>query len=181
MKPSTLLTALCMATSTSFCFAQSFSYPSTIKQPVTDTYYHQVVVDNYRWLEDVNSDQVKNWLKAQSNYTNGWLEKIQGRNDLFNDFKKLDALKTFDISVGAREANRYFYKKTYANEKVGKIYYREGKDGKEVLLYDPSADAKGKSVSITFYVPSKDGKKLALGIAEGGGEIATIYIMDVDT
>ncbi len=67
------------------------------------------------------------------------------------------------------------------DEKVGKLYYREGKEGKEILLYDPLKEDKTKSYSINYFVPSEDGKKVAFGIAEGGAEVATIHIMNVDT
>src|SRR5436190_351132 len=58
--------------------------------------------------------------------------------------------------------------------------YRDGKNGKEILLYDPLAKAGGKTYSINYFVPSEDGKKMAIGIAEGGAEVATIYILNVD-
>ncbi len=39
--------------------AQTFTYPPTPKQPVADTIFGKVVVDNYRWMEDMNSPQMK--------------------------------------------------------------------------------------------------------------------------
>src|SRR5215470_6401288 len=155
--------------------------PSTKKAPVTDTYYGMQVTDNYRWLEDMNNKDVQDWFKAQHDYTDGWLDKISGRDELLADFKKLNALKPANINSLTRKSNRYFYKKTLPAENVGKLYYRNGKDGKEILLYDPRADSKGKTFSINYFVPSEDGKRIAFGLAEGGAEVATIYIMDVDT
>jgi prolyl oligopeptidase len=159
------------------CIAQP---PVTKKITVTDTYYSLQVTDNYRWLEDMNNKEVQDWFKAQHDYTDSWLDKISGRDALFEDFKKLNALKPANINNITRKANRYFYKKTLPAENVGKLYYRDGKNGKEVLLYDPLAKAEGKTYSINYFVPSEDGKKLAFGIAEGGAEVATIYVMDVD-
>jgi prolyl oligopeptidase len=43
--------------------------PATPKRPVTDVYFGKAIVDNYRWLEDVNSPEVKDWFKAQGDYT----------------------------------------------------------------------------------------------------------------
>ena len=154
--------------------------PATKKASVTDTYYGKQVTDNYRWLEDMNNKEVQDWFKAQHDYTDGWLDKISGRDALLEDFKKLDALKPANINGLARKANRYFYKKTLPAENVGKLYYRDGKNGKEILLYDPMSNSKGKTYSINYFVPSEDGKKIAFGLAEGGAEVATIYIMNVD-
>ena len=162
--------------------AQNFLYPATPKQPVADTIFGSVVVDNYRWMEDMNSQQVKDWLKMQADYTNYLLDKIPGRNALLEDYKKLDKLAPTDIPYVRREANRYFYKKTLAGENVGKIYYREGKAGKEILLFDPATYTKDKTEAVTFYfIPSKDGKKIALILGQSGVEVFTIRVMDVGT
>ena len=155
--------------------------PATKQIPVTDTYFGKQVVDNYRWLENMNAPEVQAWFKAQHDYTNSLLDKIPGRDSLFNEFKKLDALTPAEISAITRKANRYFYKKTLPGEKVGKLYYRDGKNGKEILLYDTGSNGSGKPYSINYFVPSEDGKKLAFGISEGGAEVATIHIIDVDS
>ena len=74
------------------CIAQTFNYPPTPKQPITDTIFGKVVVDEYRWMEDMNSQQMKDWLKMQSDFTNNLLDKIPGRDALVEEFKKLDQL-----------------------------------------------------------------------------------------
>jgi prolyl oligopeptidase len=60
------------------------------------------------------------------------------------------------------------------------LYFREGKNGKEILLFDPVSRNDGKTYTINYFVPSEDGKKLAYGISESGAEVSTIYIMDTD-
>src|SRR5258705_8002987 len=77
--------------------AQTFDYPPTSKQPVTDTIFGKVVTDDYRWMENMNSQQVKDWLKAQANYTNSWLNKIPGRDSLVEEYKKIDKLSVAEI------------------------------------------------------------------------------------
>ncbi len=157
-----------------------WNYPATKKTPVTDRYFGKDVNDNYRWLESIDSAEVKDWLKAQHDFTNGILDKIPGRDSLVNDFVRLDAMKPASINYIIRKNGRYFYKKTLPVENVGKLYYREGVSGDEVLLFDPTEGASGKSISLSFYLPSEDGKKVVLGVAEGGSESATIRIMNVD-
>jgi len=181
MKRLAVTTALASTLLPAFLFSQSFQYPVSPKQPVTDTYFHRVVMDNYRWLEDMNNKEVQDWFKAQHDYTNNWLERIPGRDALFADFEKLDALRSATISDITRKGQRYFYKKTLPRENVGKLYYRDGKMGKEVLLYDPSIEKDGKTYSINYFAPSEDGKAIAFGLAEGGAEVATIHIMNVDS
>jgi prolyl oligopeptidase len=155
--------------------------PISKQIPVTDVYFGRTVTDNYRWLEDMNNKEVQDWFRAQHNYTDSLLARIPGRDSLFQDYKSLDALATATISDITRKANRYFYKKVLAGENVGKLYWREGRTGKEILLYDPVAVKDGKTYSINYFVPSEDGKLLAFGVSEGGAEVATIHIINVDT
>ncbi len=155
--------------------------PATEQKPVTDIYFGKTVTDNYRWLENMNDKAVQDWFKAQSDYTNSLLDKIPGRDSLFHEYQRLDALASADITSITRKANRYFYKKTLPGENVGKLYYRVGKEGKETLLYDPASGTNGKSNSINYFVPSEDGKMLAFGVSQAGSEVSTIHIMKIDT
>jgi prolyl oligopeptidase len=157
-----------------------WNYPPTKKTPVTDIYFGKAVNDNYRWLESINNADVKDWLKAQHDFTDGILDKIPGRNSLINDFIRFDTMRPASFSSIIRKNGRYFFKKTLPGENVGKLYYREGVNGKEILLFDPTAGISGKSVSLTFFLPTEDGKKVVLGIAEGGSMTATMRIMEVD-
>lgn len=155
--------------------------PATPERPVTDTYFGTRVVDDYRWLEDLKNPETTAWLKAQADYTAGVIDRIPGRDSLLDDFVRLDAMRPAVISNVTRKNGRYFYKKTLPSENVGRLFYRQGLNGKETLLFDPTAGANGTSVSLSFYRVSEDGKKVVLGVAEKGSESSTVRIMDVDT
>jgi prolyl oligopeptidase len=148
---------------------------------VTDTYFGQKVIDHYRWLEDMKDSGVLRWFKAQAEYTNSYLDKIPGRDSLVAAFTRLDALQPAEIDGIQRKGDRYFFKKTLPGEKVGKLYYRDGEDGKSVLLYDPGKDKEGIPYSLNSFTPSEDGKQVALAVTKGGAEVSRIYTMDVAT
>ena len=154
--------------------------PVARKAPVTDTYFDTRLSDDYRWLEDLSSRETTDWIKAQADYAKSVIDRISGRDALLNDYVRLDAMRPAVISEVSRKNGRYFYKKTLPTENVGRIYYRDGIQGKEVLLFDPTKGAQGKSVSVAFHAASEDGKQMALGVAEQGSESATIRILDVD-
>ena len=162
-------------------FSQTYTYPTTPKRPVTDDYFGRKITDNYRWMEDMNSIETKTWLKAQATYTDSMLNQLNGRDGLVNTFVAYDALKPVIYGQITRRGNRYFYKKTTNQNNVGKLYYREGKLGPEKLLVDPASFDKKKQYSLSSFKPSEDGSKLVFGLAEGGGEISTVQILNVDT
>ena len=61
---------------------QKTDYPVTEKNEVKETYFGEEVIDNYRWLEDDNSDETTDWVKAQNNFTFNYLNNIPFRNIL---------------------------------------------------------------------------------------------------
>ena len=153
--------------------------PATPKRAVYDTYFGKTVVDNYRWLEDMSSPESKDWFKAQGEYANATLAQIPGRDKLiqtFVDYDKLLAVRYGDIK---KRGDAYFYRKTLPTEKAGKLYMRQGKTGPETLLFDPLTYEPGKTYLMTAFTPSSDGKKLVIGIQEGGAELSTLRTMTV--
>jgi hypothetical protein len=56
------------------------TYPVTRQDPsVSDDYHGTKVADPYRWLEDDNAAETKDWVKKQNEVTFGYLEKIPFR------------------------------------------------------------------------------------------------------
>src|SRR5215468_12256015 len=158
--------AACLAASmlALFAVAALAQPPAARKAQVTDTYFDTKLSDDYRWLEDLSSKETTDWIKAQADYTKGMMDRIPGRDALLNDYVRLDGMRPAVISSVSRKNGRYFYKKTLPAENVGRIYYRDGIEGKETLLFDPTKGAEGKSVSVAFYAASEDGKQVALGV-----------------
>ena len=58
-----LLIALLLNTS---CTNKKIIYPETDIIPVTDSYYGEDILDNYRWLEDDMSEKTKDWVERQN-------------------------------------------------------------------------------------------------------------------
>ena len=52
-------------------YAQRLSYPEARKERHADEYFGTTVPDPYRWMEDFNSDEVKEWVKKENQVTFG--------------------------------------------------------------------------------------------------------------
>ena len=162
--------------------SQSYHYPTTKIVAASDTYFGTTYKDPYRWLENLNTPEVDDWLKQQANYTNSILSNISGRDALVAEWKTIDKNQVVQIAPLDYINGRLFYFKMIPGEKVKKLYYRIGLySGEEVLLFDPLTFKKGKIFSISDAVPSPDGKKIIINIQEGGSETNTMNIMDVAT
>ncbi len=155
-------------------------YPPTRTVDASDTYFGRTYNDPYRWLEDLKDKNVEAWFKAQAELTDGLLAKIPGRDALAQEWMELDRLKPAAYSAITFEHGRVFYKKTLGGENVGKLYFRQGWNGEEKLLFDPGTYKPGVTTTIQSFVPSWDGKHVAIGFTAGGAEYSEIRVLDVD-
>ena len=158
-----------------------YHYPPTKTVDSTDTYFGVTYHDPYRWLEHIETPEVETWFKQEANFTDSILNTLNGRDALIKEWNELINLVGAMFSTFSYENGRLFYRKMMPGESVGKIYYRQGIDGKEQLLFDPIAYISGKTLAVQSISPSYDGRKLAIAYAEQGAELSVIKIMDVDS
>ncbi|MBK8366765.1 MAG: prolyl oligopeptidase family serine peptidase [Bacteroidetes bacterium] len=158
-----------------------YNYPKTKTVDSSDTYFGVTYKDPYRWLENLKDTNVISWCKDQADFSKSILENITGRDELIAEWKMLDSLQPPRINRRNIKNGRVFYNKTMPKENVAKVYYKEGIDGKEILLFDPTIYIKDKTLSVQASIPSYDGKKIMIAYSENGAETSTIKIMDVDT
>lgn len=154
-------------------------------KPVTDKYFETNIVDEYRNLENIEDAQTLNWMNLQTAYTNSILERIPKRNYYLEKRLEIDKRQGNSIShLKISGNNKYFYLKKKGDEKVDKLYYRNGFSGKEELLYDPvhyKSSEPHHNFVINYISPSWDGSKIAISMSEKGNERADVIIMDVKT
>lgn len=157
-----------------------FIYPLSRTVDSSDTYFGKTYPDKYRWLENIKSPEVALWFREQATYTNLALAKLNGRDGLIEEWKMLDKLKPATFSNITSRNGRVFYRKTLPGESVGKLYYKQGVAGKEILLFDPLNQISGQKLSMQEFLPSFDGKLVALAYSRQGAEVGTIRIIDVE-
>lgn len=159
--------------------------------PAIDDYFNIKIIDEYRNLENLQDPTVIDWIGSQTKYSNAILNKIPNRDYYTVQRLKLDKKQGYTVTnLKITANNKYFYLKKYGDEKIAKVYYREGFGGKEEVLYDPgnftsSFKKKGLQDDHNFAVnlisPSWDGSKIAISMSEKGKEISEVIIMDVTT
>ena len=59
--------------------AQGLKYPVARVSDHTDVYFGTTVADPYRWMEDVDSPEVKTWVDAENAVTQGFLADVPAR------------------------------------------------------------------------------------------------------
>jgi prolyl oligopeptidase len=113
----------------------SVSQPVTPAEVVTDLIHGVPVTDPYRWLEDGDSTQTREWLERQREYTRAYLDHLPGRDLIRKRIREFLAVETYDSvqTVGTR----HVFRKRLPNQEQPSIYMREGLQGDDQLLVDP--------------------------------------------
>ncbi|WP_343909278.1 prolyl oligopeptidase family serine peptidase [Aquimarina litoralis] len=149
---------------------------------VVDTIHGQLIQDPYRYLENSNSEEVKNWIFEQNDIANSFLNSITKKDYLIKKQIELDKLDQFEISsIKLTSNNQLFYLKRLPEENTSKLFYKKDINAEEQLLLDPSElNLNGKNI-ISYIQPDWIGSKVVVAVTEKGREVSDILIINVTT
>src|SRR5262245_24475422 len=117
-----LLSVLTLGPAAAFTDAQRPAYPTTPRGDVTDDYFGVKVSDPYRWMEDLDSKAVADWIAAQNAVTSRYLESLPMRERIKARITQLwDYPKTGTPVI---EAGRLFYRRNSGLQKQSALYTR---------------------------------------------------------
>jgi prolyl oligopeptidase len=152
-------------------------YPAAKKDDVTDKLHGVEVTDPYRWLEDANSAETKDWTEKENAFSRGVLEKLPGRDKIHDRLNAL--LETGTLGTPVPSKGHYFYTKRDGKQNQAILYVRDGLDGKDRALVDPNVLANDGTVTLDWWFPSRDGSLVAYGLSSDGSELSTLHVLDV--
>ncbi|HCR93745.1 MAG TPA: S9 family peptidase [Oceanicaulis sp.] len=165
-------------------------YPETRTVEQVDVYASAAegevaVSDPYRWLEqDVRvSEDVANWVEAQTEVTNAYLDQLPGRERIAARLAELWNYERYGLPT-TRETEdglRYFFSRNDGLQDQSVFMVQDGLEGEARPLIDPNEWAADGTTALAGTVPSPDGAKLAYLIADGGSDWRSIRVMDVET
>jgi prolyl oligopeptidase len=159
------------------------SPPVAPKRPVTDTYHGVKVQDDYRWLQNWNDPEVREWSEKENAYARQFLEHLPGVPALRSRVTQIMEAKTISYGgVQYRKGKIFAMKREPPKQQAFLIVSPslEAVDQAHVLVDPNSLDAKG-STAIDWYVPSADGSRVAVSLSHGGTESGDVHVFDVAT
>src|SRR5438270_10433522 len=124
-----LVTALTMQTDT-------IQHPVTRKVDVTDEYFGVKVSDPYRWLEDTNSAETAEWVKAQNDVTFDYLRKLPQREPFKARLTKLWNYPKYGIPF--KQGGWYFFFKNDGLQNQDVLYVQPSLTAEPRVLLDPN-------------------------------------------
>ncbi|HYZ75503.1 MAG TPA: hypothetical protein VE641_20660, partial [Chthoniobacterales bacterium] len=157
--------------------------PAAAKQPVTDNFGGVTVKDDYRWMEQLSDPKVKAWAEKQNERSEKFLNSLPGRTQLASQIKKLISSTPPRLALVEVRADKIFgLKIDPAKQQAFVVVANSPEDpASEKAICDPnSLDPSGKT-SIDWFVPSPDGKILAVSLSKNGTEDGDLCFFDVET
>ncbi|MFN0074937.1 MAG: prolyl oligopeptidase family serine peptidase [Prosthecobacter sp.] len=151
--------------------------PPTDKKPVTDEYHGVKVVDDYRWLEEAGSPAVKAWTEVQNQYSRAWLDARPDRAEVEAKLTALYAKDTPSHSGIVSRPERLFALKFQPPKQQRLLVTLASADdlASEKVVLDPNEIEPKGQVAMDWFVPSPDGKLIAVCLSENGSEDGTLH------
>lgn len=158
--------------------AQKYAPVVTPERTVLDTFHGNYSIrDNYRWLENTDSLEVKKWVDQQNSAADKFLSKAIART---SSYTLIDKYANVQYSNLRRAGNFYFMYATY-NEGVPALFYQSGIHDEPDLLIDPNLISRKDKIVLNGYSVSKDSKLLAYQFSRNGSDWNEIKVVSLQT
>lgn len=143
----------------------------------TETLHGVEIKDPHRWLEDEKAPEVQRWMTEQDERTRAHLRALPGRDELATRLRELFYYDA--VSAPAHCKGRYFYTRKHADKEKTIVYWKQGEDGEERVLFDPNAWSDDGSVGLGGWWPTHDGRYVAYSVKLNNSDETTTKVRDV--
>lgn len=156
------------------------TYPATQKDTaVADDYFGTKIKDPYRWLEDDQSAETKDWVQKQNIVTFGYLGQIPYREKIR---KRLEQIWNYEkYGTPFKEGGKYYFFKNDGLQNQSVLYVQDTPDSEPKMVLDPNTFSPDGTTSLGELDFSKDGRYLAYSLSKGGSDWRTIFVKDLQT
>jgi prolyl oligopeptidase len=140
-------------------------------------------VDDYRWLEDARSPEVAAWTEAQNRYTRAVLDALPGIEALrrrVREIRTIAAPRFGDLKAAGGRLFALRFRPPQQQPVLVALPSADRPDEARVLV-DPNALDPSGGTSMDWYVPSLDGRRVAVSLAQGGSERGDVHVYDVES
>ncbi len=157
--------------------------PATPKKPVVDEHLGQKIVDDYRWLENGADKDVREWSAAQNARTRAYFDKLPARAELIDKLKKLYSTNSTRFSSLRSAGGVLFAIETQPPKLQSFLVTLASVNdaGSARAIVDPNVIDPSGTTAIDFYVPSHDGKMVAVSMSKNGSEDGSVTVFEVAT
>ena len=158
-------------------------YPQTKKIPVTTDYFGTKVIDNYQWLEKIESPEVVKWTEDENVITKKYLKQLLKSLDTKDLMDKYmyESMSHYDGKISRQDfSNKYYFRIMYPGVNLPpEIFYKKGAVGGFDPLIRPRTISKKDLILFTYLKPSKNDNFLAYQYSRNGSDWKEIKIVQI--
>jgi prolyl oligopeptidase len=156
----------------------TFTYPSARRCDHVDDYHGTLVADPYRWLEDPESPETKEFVRAQNEVTLPYLASLPEVGRLRS---RISAL--WDTPRTGAPAHRNGVTVWQHNDGIQDqpVFYASRAGSEPEVLLDPNTLSGDGAVAVVVWALSPDGSLLAYTVSEAGSDRQIARIRSTQT
>ncbi|HJT90070.1 MAG TPA: prolyl oligopeptidase family serine peptidase, partial [Bryobacteraceae bacterium] len=157
--------------------------PAAPKRPVVDVYHGVKVTDDYRWLENWSNPETRQWTEAENSYARRYLDALPSRQALASELKKLMDYPSPRYTDLAVRGSTIFALLTQPPKQQAMVAVLKSVDdpASARIIVDPNALDPSGATAIDFFVPSTNGKYVAVSLSKGGSESGDVRVFETAT
>ncbi len=154
-------------------------YPAARTDTIVDNYFGTTVPAPYRWMDDLESPELKAWVEAENAVTFSYLASLPERETLR---KRLTELWDYPkVSAPYFEGGHWFYSRNSGLQRQAVVCTRPALDLPARVVLDPNTLSPDGSVALSQLVPAPDGRHFVYGQSQGGSDWSILYVRDLAT
>ena len=163
------------------CSNQSndFSYPDSRKDDFKETIHGYEIEDSYRWLEDFTSEDSKDWVKRQNEFTKEFIGTNKYQKSINKNLNK--TWDTESISTPYKIKDKTFYYFNDGTWQQSKLMIKDCDACEAQVLLDPNKFSDDGTISLGGTSVSNDGSLLAYSISDGGSDWRTWKVLNINS
>jgi prolyl oligopeptidase len=158
---------------------QRLTYPETKRTDQVDDFFGNRVADPYRWMEDLNTPDVAEWVKQEKAITEQYFSQLGMRAHFKSRITELWNYPK--VSIPFRVGGRLYYARNSGLQRQSVFYTRSSLGAPGRVVLDPNTLSADGSIALAGFSPSPDGRYLAYGISEGGADWRTLLVRELET
>lgn len=144
-----------------------------------DTVHGVVVPDDFRWLEDSTAAGVREWVTAESAYADSVMRQTVGVDSIARGTERMFA--TLSTLGSVRESASGLFMERWLGARPSLVSLAAGESTERMLLTDSALATARVGARLRAFVPSWDGRLVAVGTTTDGDLAPGISVLDAST
>jgi len=157
-------------------------YPESRRRDFAETLHGRTIADPYRWLEDPDSDETRDWVSRQNLFTEQVFAGIGERAWFTALMNKI--VRRPRAGVPVKRGGKYFVSRNDGSLNQDQWFVADTLEDLRAggrLIIDPNLLSEDGTTSIRGFTVSKDGRYLCYQLSEGGSDWVDFKLIDPAT